>query len=100
MNVGSMGGVMGSAAGRVVADGRQRSRTDPEDRRSGKQSTKKAADAAGIGTTEEDQGASGQDADSRCLGGPADKPDRRRSNDSRDRRRTHRQQRQHAGPDG
>jgi hypothetical protein len=69
MNVGSMGGVMGSAAGAPLSQtaGSEAERTQKDASASQRQAVheKKAADAAGIATTEEDQGASERDADGR-----------------------------------
>lgn len=69
MNVGPMGGVMGSAAGAPLSQtaGSEAERTQKDASASQRQAVheKKAADAAGIGSTEEDQGASERDADGR-----------------------------------
>jgi hypothetical protein len=69
MNVGSTGGVMGSAAGAPLAQtsGSETERTQKDAGVSQRQAVheKKAADAAGIGTTEQDQEASERDADGR-----------------------------------
>jgi hypothetical protein len=69
MNVGSMGGVVGSAAGAPLSQtsGSETERTQKDSAASGRQAVheKKAADAAGIGTTEQDQETSERDADGR-----------------------------------
>lgn len=77
MNVGSMGGVMGSAAGAPLAQtsGSETERTQKDAAVSQRQGIheKKAADAAGIGTTEQDQEASERDADGRRFWEHAEK---------------------------
>ena len=71
MSVGPLGGIVGSAAGAPLAKtaGTEMERSQKEasvSQRLG-DSQEKAARAAGIGTTEQDQGASDRDADGRRL---------------------------------
>ena len=69
MNVGPMSGVTGSAAGAPLSQtsGSEAERTQKDSSDSQRQvnNEKKAADAAGIGQTEQDQGTSERDADGR-----------------------------------
>lgn len=87
MNVGSMGGVVGSAAGAPLSQtaGSETERTQKDASASQRQAVheKKAADAAGIGTTEQDQEASERDADGRRFWENPDesKPDEEGQND-------------------
>jgi len=71
MNVGALGGVVGSAAGAPLSQtsGSDTERTQKDASASQRQveGEKKAESAAGIGQTEEDQGTSDRDADGRRL---------------------------------
>ena len=69
MSVGPMSGVVGSAAGaplsQTAGSETERAQKDSSAQERQVEKDKKAADAAGIGQTEEDQGASERDADGR-----------------------------------
>ena len=69
MNVGPSTGVVGSAAGAPLSQtsGSETERTQKDSRDSQRQvdNEKKAADAAGIGQTEQDEGTSDRDAEGR-----------------------------------
>ena len=69
MNVGPMSGVVGSAAGaplsQTAGSETERAQKDSSAHQRQVETDKKAADAAGIGQTEEDQGTSERDADGR-----------------------------------
>ena len=69
MNVGPMSGVVGSAAGaplsQTAGSETERAQKDSSAHQRQVEKDKKAADAAGIGQTEEDQGTSERDADGR-----------------------------------
>ncbi len=69
MNVGPMSGVVGSAAGaplsQTAGSETERAQKDSSAQERKTEKDQKAADAAGIGQTEEDQGTSERDADGR-----------------------------------
>ena len=69
MNVGPMSGVVGSAAGaplsQTAGSETERAQKDSSAHQRQVENDKKAADADGIGQTEEDQGTSERDADGR-----------------------------------
>ena len=71
MSVGPLGGIVGSAAGAPLSQttGTETERTQRESSASGRltDSQEKSEQAAGIGTTEQDQEASDRDADGRRL---------------------------------
>ena len=71
MSIGSLGGIVGSAAGAPLSQtaGAETERTQKETsaRQRLADSQEKSEQAAGIGTTEEDQEASDRDADGRRL---------------------------------
>jgi len=76
MNVGPMSGVVGSAAGaplsQTAGSETERAQKDSSAHQRQVETDKKAADAAGIGQTEEDQGTSERDADGRRFWEAAD----------------------------
>ena len=69
MNVGPMSGVVGSAAGaplsQTAGSETERAQKDSSAHQRQVETDKKAADAAGVGQTEEDQGTAERDADGR-----------------------------------
>ena len=69
MNVGALGGMIGSAAGaplsQTAGSETERSQRDSSTQQRQVATDKSAEQAAGIGTTDEDQGASERDADGR-----------------------------------
>ncbi len=71
MSVGPLGGIVGSAAGAPLSQttGTETERTQKESSAGGRltDSQEKSQQAAGIGTTEQDQEASDRDADGRRL---------------------------------
>jgi hypothetical protein len=71
MSIGPLGGIVGSAAGAPLAktSGTEAERSQRENSASQRlgDSQEKSERAAGIGTTEQDQGASDRDADGRRL---------------------------------
>ncbi len=77
MSMGPMNGVVGSAAGAPLSQTSgsetERAQKDASAHQRQVDTDKKAADAAGIGQTEEDQGTSERDADGRRFWEPSDK---------------------------
>ncbi len=87
MNVGPMSGVVGSAAGAPLSQTSgsetERAQKDASANQRQVDNDKKAADAAGIGQTEEDQGTSERDADGRRFWeAPDEKNPEQASNES------------------
>ncbi len=77
MSMGPMSGVVGSAAGAPLSQASgsetERAQKDASAHQRQVETDKKAADAAGIGQTEEDQGTSERDADGRRFWEATDK---------------------------
>ena len=88
MSVGPSSGILGSAAGAPLAQTKGNETTRASQQGSAQQrqlqNEKAADDAAGVGQTQEDQGASERDADGRRLGGGAsgDSPEDNPEDDS------------------